>query len=158
LCLTFKGLDRYASRKALGELKNLPDKVLTLDVKEEKSKRSLQQNRLFWELCDRLTEATTGKRRQEDVDDMYISLLSSANAKAIYFEALPEAEENLKRYFRVVKKVDERESKGVKTAVFKCYEGSSSFDTQQMNELIDLALDKLHELGIFDYDDGGGYV
>lgn len=156
LQLTFQCLDRYASRKMLSELKNLPQKILTLDVKEEKSKRSAQQNRLFWELCDRLTEATTGRRRQEDIDDTYIALISEANAKAIYFEGLPETEDALKSCFRIVKVVDERESKGKKTVLFKCYEGSSKFDTKQMNELIDLALDRLHQLGIYDYDERGG--
>ena len=155
LQLTFQGLDKYASRQALSQLKNLPEKALRLEIKEDKSNRSLRQNRLFWELCDRLTEATTGKRRQEDVDDMYIALISEANAKAIYFEGLPESEEHLKKHFRVVKVVDERESKGNKTVLFKCYEGSSQFNTGQMNALIDLALDRLHELGIHDYDEGG---
>lgn len=153
LCLTFKGLDRYAGRKLLGELKEKDDKqIYVLDLKEIKSKRSLNQNALFWELCDRLTEATTGKKRESDVEQTYINLLQEANVSASYLMGLPEIERELKKTYRAVRVVDQRDYGGKQMNVYKCYLGSSHFDVKQMTELIDLVMDKLHEAGVHDID------
>jgi diaminopimelate decarboxylase len=40
--------------------------------------------------------------------------------------------------------------KGVELVAFKCYIGSSQFDTKEMTELIDTALDYAHEVGVVD--------
>lgn len=155
LCLTFKCLDRYASKQALQELKSKPsDQVFVLDAKEEKSKRSINQNALFWELCEKLTEATTGRKRESDVQDTYIFLLNEVNVSAVYLMGLPEIENDLKQTYRIVKVVDSREYQGKKMNVYKCYKGSSKFDVKQMTELIDLVMDKLHEAGVSDIEIG----
>ena len=40
--------------------------------------------------------------------------------------------------------------KGVELVAFKCYIGSSRYDTKEMTELIDTALDYANEIGIDD--------
>ena len=155
LCLTFKGIDRYASRKLLSEIKQKDqEQIFLLDVKEEKSKRSINQNALFWELCERLTEATTGKKRESDVQNTYILLLQEANVSTVFLMGLPETEQELKKTYRIVKTVDSREYQGKTMNVFKCYHGSSTFDVKQMTELIELVMDKLHDAGVTDIDVG----
>ena len=156
VCLTFKGLDRYASKQALQELKSKPnDQVYVLEVKEEKSKRSINQNALFWKLCEKLTETTTGHKRESDVQDTYIYLLQEANVSAVFLMGLPEIENDLKQTYKIVKVVDSRDYKGKNMNVYKCYKGSSKFDVKQMTELIDLVMDKLHEAGVSDIEVGG---
>ena len=65
-------------------------------------------------------------------------------------QGLPEVENDLKQLYRVVKKMDERISNGKTTYIYKCYYGSSKYDTQEMTSLIETTLDSLAELGILD--------
>ena len=64
--------------------------------------------------------------------------------------ALPEAEPLLKKSFRVVRKIDEREVNGKKLNMYQYFIGSSKYDVKEMTELIEATLDKLAELGVYD--------
>ena len=56
----------------------------------------------------------------------------------------------LKKTFRVVRKIDEREVNSKTLNMYQYFIGSSKFNTQEMTELIEATLDKLAELGIVD--------
>ena len=77
-------------------------------------------------------------------------MLEEANVAYDYLLALPEAEPMLKKTFRVVRKIDEREVNGKVLNMYQYFIGSSKFNTQEMTELIEATLDKLAELGIVD--------
>ena len=77
-------------------------------------------------------------------------MLEEANVSYDYLLALPEAEPLLKKSFRVVRKIDEREVNGKKLNMYQYFIGSSKYDVKEMTELIEATLDKLAELGVYD--------
>ena len=77
-------------------------------------------------------------------------MLEETNVAYDALLALPEAEPMLRKSFRVVRKMGEREVSGKTLNVYQYFIGSSKFNTQEMTELIEAVLDKLAELGVYD--------
>jgi len=124
------------------------DMSLTVEVRPYKSKRSLEQNRLMWEMLDLLSEKVNNKRDSEAVWETYIIMLERFGAKYEYLMALPEAEKMLKEQFRASVKIEEREYNGKVMNIYKCYYGSSKFNTKEMTEFINSIQSELAELGV----------
>ena len=124
------------------------DMSLDIEVKPYKSKRSTEQNRLMWEMLDMLSEKANNKRDSEAVWETYIIMLERFGAKYEYLMALPEAEKMLQEQFRASVKIEEREYNGKVMNIYKCYYGSSKFNTKEMTEFINSIQDELKELGI----------
>ncbi len=143
------GPEKEAAMLAYEETKN-SEKKLEVEVKPYRSKRSLEQNKLLWVLLGKLAEGMSGKKNKVSSEEAYAIMLEEANVSYDYLLALPEAEHMLKKSFRVVRKVGEREVKGKTLNVYQYFIGSSKFDTKEMTELIEAVLDKLAELGIYD--------
>lgn len=68
------------------------------EVKEKKSSRSLQQNKLLWKLIDKIA-----KNQNQDEMEVYCALLERANALSDYIITATEMEEALRKTFRGVK-------------------------------------------------------
>lgn len=119
------------------------EKEYQLEIKELKSTRTIQQNRYMWALIHEIS-------KEQDMDDMevYIQALEEANAKYEYIMAPEEAEENLKKGFRAVKVVRPEIHNNKRFYVYKCFVGSSKFNTQEMTRLIDVIVSWCHELNI----------
>ena len=118
----------------------------SFDVK--KKKRSVDQNALMWRLLTIYAEALNGGRTGGITpEQLYMRMLSKYGV-AEFLMVLPEAEDALKDVFRVVQKVDTRLYNGVEMCVFKCYFGSSKYDTKEMKNLIDGIFDEIAEIGI----------
>lgn len=119
------------------------EKEYQLEIKELKSTRTVQQNRYMWALIHEIA-------KEQDMDDMevYIQALEEANAKYEYIMAPEEAEENLKKGFRAVKVVRPEIHNNKRFYVYKCFVGSSKFNTQEMTRLIDVIVSWCHELNI----------
>ena len=113
-----------------------------------KSKRSLDQNALMWRLLTIYADALNGGRVGGIApEEIYMQMLSKYGI-AEFLMVLPEAENTLKEAFRVVRKVDTRDYNGVEMNVYKCYCGSSKYDTKEMTNLIEGIFDELSQLGI----------
>lgn len=113
-------------------------------IQPYKKSRSKDQNALLWAILEEI-QNDTGTNKWT----IYLSLLEHTGVLIEYLEAPHEAEETLKRIFRIVKKVENRTSlKGKPTALYKCYVGSSNFKTNEMKILIDAALGLAQDLGI----------
>lgn len=119
------------------------EKEYQLEIKELKSTRTVQQNRYMWALIHEIA-------KKQGMDDMevYIQALEEANAKYEYIMAPEEAEENLKKGFRAVKVVRPEIHNNKRFYVYKCFVGSSKFNTQEMTRLIDVIVSWCHELNI----------
>lgn len=121
-----------------------PSKLYTLDIKEYKSNRSLEQNRMMWGIIQQISTVTGN-----DEMSIYISGLEHANAKYEFIAALPETETSLKKVFRAISPLGTLVTpKGVELVTYKCYIGSSKFDTGEMTRLIDYFITKAQEVGI----------
>lgn len=118
-------------------------KEYSLEIKELKSKRSVEQNRLMWKLIHEIA-----KEQSMDEMEVYIQALEECNAKYEYVLAQEEAEDKLKKGFRAVKVVRPEEFKGKKFYVYKCFLGSSKFNVSEMKQLLDVITGWCFELNI----------
>lgn len=118
-------------------------KTYDIEIKEHKSKRSIEANRMLWGILQQIKDVT-----DNDLMDLYISVLEKADAKHDFLMVLPETLEQLKKVFRAVKVLEYREYNGKQMAVVKAYIGSSKFNTKEMSLLIDKAIQVASENGI----------
>lgn len=159
MCFVVSHDNRFSAECAYKELKALPEhSKIQLSITQYKSKRSLEQNRMLWALIEKIAIQQSGYARKEDVEDCYCELIERANIADTYeyIPSLPSNKTSLENIYRVVKDygerviVDPKTNRQTNCILFKCFKGSSTFNTKQMSELIDLALDTLAELGVTD--------
>ena len=136
--VTFEITD-YQSKKLIEELEN---QTYNIELKKPRSKRSINQNAYLWACIHEIAKV-------EEIEEMdiYCQLLDSCNAKYELIKTVEEAERTLKKAFRVVKllKFDDVNSK---YAYFKCYYGSSKFDTKEMTKLLENVLVRCYQNNI----------
>lgn len=119
------------------------DKFYVCEIKEPKSKRSLEQNKLLWTLIHHIAKETY----QDDMD-VYCAILERADALSDYVITATDMSETLRKSFRGVKFMRMQEVNGKNCYIFKVYLGSSKMNTTEMNELIEKTMQVCGELGI----------
>ena len=119
------------------------DKTYICEIKEPRSKRSLEQNRLFWRLLHLIAKETF----QSD-EDVYCAVLERADALSDYVITAMDMQDTLRKSFRGVKFIRMQEVNGKDCFVYKVYLGSSKMNTAEMTELIDITMQVASELGI----------
>ena len=122
-----------------------PNKEYVLELKEVRSKRSLQQNKFMWALIHLIADHKDMNMKEIEI---YTLALEEANAKYIYLMGIKEAEDELRKNFRAVKVVRPTYENGKEYIVYKCFVGSSKLDTKEMNKLLDIIISWAEELGI----------
>ena len=127
------------------------DKLYICDIKEPKSQRSLEQNRLLWKLIHSIAKETY----QDDMD-VYCAVLERADALSDYVITAQDIVDDLRKSFRGVKFIRMQEVNGKECFVYKVYIGSSKMNTKEMTELLDICFQICGEYGIdtgeFDYE------
>ena len=122
------------------------DKELTVQVKEYRQKRSLSQNAYMWVLLNEI-----GKAVNRSKEDIYKELVKDYGV----FEILPLKNEAVKRFNHNWSKnglgwftetIGQSKLKGYTNLI--AYYGSSTYDTQEMNRLLDAVVNECQELGI----------
>ena len=121
------------------------DKDYVFEIKEVKSKRSLQQNKYMWALIHELSHHENMNNTEVEI---YTLALEEANSKYIYLLGTPEAEEELRKNFRAVKVVRPTIENGKEFIVYKCFIGTSKMDTKEMTKVLDIIIAWAEELGI----------
>ena len=141
--LTLK-IDNLQHAKMAEEIKQ--DTLLSVEINEAKSKRSIEQNRLLWKLLSEIDKAVNGWRSNDEWS-FYIEALERCSAKFEYIACIEDAEEMLKKVFRAVKfvKVYDAEKR---LNEYKCFYGSSKMNKQEMTMLIETVLDMAIEAGL----------
>ena len=119
------------------------DKTYICEIKEPKSKRSLEQNKLLWKLIHRLAKETY----QDDME-VYCAVLERADALSDYVITAMDMQDTLRKSFRGVRFIRMQEVNGKSCYVYKVYLGSSKMNTSEMNELIEITMQVCSELGI----------
>lgn len=142
-------LSEYYMHKLVTELN---DDRYDVTIKKHKESRSTRQNDMLWGLINRISDEVNGSHRESDIMNIYQDLLKRANVKYVILAAVREAKPTLEQTFRYVMELPNSMTteKGVELVAFKCYIGSSRYDTKEMTELIDTALDYANEIGIDD--------
>lgn len=119
------------------------DKFYVCEIKEPKSKRSLEQNRLLWKLIHLIAKETF-----QDDFEVYCAVLERADALSDYVITAVDMADDLRKSFRGVKFIRMQEVNGKDCFVFKIFLGSSKMNTSEMNELLEITFQLCAELGI----------
>ena len=122
------------------------DKDYKIAITEVKSKRSLQQNALLWNLISEIAKASD---LLPDEDRIYMELIKLAKIKTVHIQTIPEARNDLLKAFRLLHEKERRTSdKGVETVVYECFYGSSTFTQEEMTRFIEVTLYYAEQHGI----------
>ena len=122
------------------------DKELTVQVKEYRQKRTLSQNAYMWVLLNEI-----GKAVNRSKEDIYKELVKDYGV----FEILPLKNEAVNRFNHnwtknglgwFTETIGQSKLKGYTNLI--AYYGSSTYDTQEMNRLLDAVVNECQELGI----------
>ena len=122
------------------------DKELTVQVKEYKQKRSLSQNAYMWVLLDEI-----GKAINRSKEDVYKELVKDYGV----FEIIPLKDEAVERFNHnwcknglgwFTQILGKSKLNGYTNLII--YYGSSTYNTQEMNRLLDAVVSECEELGI----------
>lgn len=121
------------------------EKEYSLELKEVKSKRTLQQNKYMWALIHSIAHHESMNQNEIEI---YSLALEEANSKYIYLMGTPEAEDELRKNFRAVRVVRPTVENGKEFIVYKCFIGTSKMDTKEMKKVLDIIIAWAEELGI----------
>ncbi len=131
-------------KEIIAELLKLDmDRLYVVEVKEPKSKRSLEQNKMLWQLIHAIAKET----HQDDME-VYCACLERADALSDYIITDYDMEDELRKCFRGVRFVRKQEVNGKECNIYKVYIGSSKMNTKEMTELLDITLQICGELNI----------
>lgn len=146
-------------KKALAQFGERLDtsKEYSIEIKEIKRKRSLDQNRYFWKLLDEIDTAING--RPYDSWQVYLDCLERANIKyEIVFipkDISNDSKREMLENYRATKYMLDADCEGITVEMYRCYIGQSKMNTKEMSLLIDTALDMAAEAGVpIDYWEG----
>lgn len=152
--VTFE-LNSFLDAQVIGQMEK--NSLYRFKFDEIKSKRSINQNNMMWNLIHEISVARNSDlATSEDDWAVYLEALERAQAKFEYIAIKPEALPMLKQAFRAVKELNRfTTEKGVEMAQCKVYYGSSKMDVKEMGKLIDVVLAMASEEGVpldqFDY-------
>ena len=102
-------------KQAITWLLEQDDKKL-YEFKEKKPSRSLKQNKLLWELIDKIA-----KNQKQDDMEVYCALLERANALSDYIITATEMEDALRKTFRGVKFMRKQVVNNKECNIYKVY-------------------------------------
>lgn len=102
-----------------------PNKVYDLIIQEHPTLRSLQQNKLLWELCSKIGEKTTMAK-----EDVYINMLKSYGQSDVF---TIKKNVRLSHYFKYYEVME----KGQYFNDVIVYRGSSTYTKEEMKLLLD---------------------
>lgn len=134
-------VSNYQHQQWLSELDT--DKEYSVEIKEVKSKRSIQQNKLLWSLLHELEVES-----KELAMDWYIKALVDTGAIVDYIWCADRTEDTVMKSFRAIQKMKYEKMKNVDGYWYRVIVGSSKFNISEMNELIDTVLRYCAELNI----------
>lgn len=153
---TVVGYNVRIARMAANEVKQYKGPIV-VEIKEKRNSRSLEQNAMLWALITKIAIHQSGKATQTTMNDTYCALLEEASVVAGYMTVpqIEGMEDKLRLAFRTVQKagtriIKNKDGYAQEMDVYKFFVGSSKFDTKEMTELIETALDRCADLGIVD--------
>jgi hypothetical protein len=121
------------------------NKEYVFEIKEVKSKRTIQQNKYMWALIHEIAHHESMNQTEVEI---YSLALEEANAKYIYLLGTKDVEDELKKNFRAVRVVRPTVENGKEFIVYKCFVGTSKMDTKEMTKVLDIIVAWAEELGI----------
>jgi hypothetical protein len=106
----------------------------SLDFKLVKDKRTLQQNKMMWELCKELAMKING---DTDINAIYCNAIERFSPVFIPVLTSLDNKDKLLSGFRAIKLLSVNNVNGQQVGNFQCFVGSSNFNKKEMGMLID---------------------
>jgi len=150
IALQFDAMRRCQIVLTLKDPRNINDlqdaigrgKVLDVEVKQHRERRSLDANAYFWKLLDTLAGALHTTK-----DELYLEMLDRYGVFT-HIIVKPEAVEKVKHEWRLVRELSRGSVGGVEGVQLQCFFGSSSYDSKEMSRLIEGLISECKECGI----------
>ena len=129
-------------------LADLKGKPLTVEVKEKRPHRSVRQNSLLWALISEIDKTENGRTSDDGEMTIYCNLIKMARIKTLDYVMSEEVYQHTVKQgiFRHIEIMSHDEYYG--TMEVRCYIGTSHFDTKEMTDFIETALDYGANLGL----------
>lgn len=121
---------------------DLEGKLLDIDLKVHREKRSKDANALLWACIGDIARVL-----KQDAWSVYLMLLKRYG-KFTYIVVKPEAVDAVKRQWRETEIVGDIDIHGTKGVQMLCYYGSSTYDTAEMSALLNGTVSELEEMGL----------
>jgi len=135
---------RHEIATDLQELKDVlaKGKLLSVEIKQHRVKRSLDANAYMWVLLSELAAALHTTK-----DELYLVMLERYGVFT-HVVVKPNVVDRVKQEWRTVRELGEVTIKGQTGIQLQCFFGSSTYDTAEMARLIDGVVSECKEVGI----------
>lgn len=120
----------------------IKDKLLTINAVIHNEKRSKNANALLWECIGKIARA-----KRMDKWLVYLDILKHYGISS-YVCVKPEAVEGLKRIWREIEVIGDLEINGKKATQCLCYYGSSTYNVQEFNDLLNCVFAEMDSMGL----------
>ena len=136
-----------SSKECLLHIQELTDaitkgKLLDVEIKVHRNRRSLNANAYRWVLLSKMAEALKTSK-----DELYLMMLDRYGVFT-HVIVKPEAVERVKAEWRTVREIGKGKIGNTEGVQLQCYFGSSTYDTKEMATLIDGVVSECKEIGI----------
>lgn len=116
-----------------------PGEVVKLEIKRQKDKRTLKQNRYIWLIISMIDEKINGCCSDEM--NIYCQIIEQAKIKTDYIQTLEGAKKRLEDIYRVVKEIEKRGN----SVLYRCYLGTSQFTKEEMTRFIEVLINRAYQ-------------
>lgn len=118
------------------------DKLLNVEIKQHRPRRSLDANAYLWVMLDKLADAINTDKWQ-----VYLDMLARYGVFT-HLIVKPQVVDRVKEEWRAVRELGEVTVKGKTGVQLQCYFGSSGYNSKEMSRLIDGVVSECKELGV----------
>jgi hypothetical protein len=117
-------------------------KLLDVEVKQHRNRRSLDANALLWKMCTEIANVIRSSK-----DEVYLQMLERYGVFT-HIIVKQEAVERIKKEWRTVRVLGEVAVNGKTGIQLQCYYGSHLYDSKEFSILLDGVISEARELGI----------
>lgn len=118
------------------------DKLLTVEVKQYRQKRSLDSNAYLWVLLSKMAD-----KLHTTKDELYLQVLERYGVFT-HIVVKPHVVERVKAEWRTVRELGEVTINGQTGIQLQCFFGSSTYNSKEMATLIDGVVSECKEMGL----------
>ena len=117
-------------------------KLLAVEVKQHRQKRSLDSNGMLWAILQQIAEVVGSTK-----DEIYLQMLERYGVFT-HIIVKPNVVEKVKQEWRTVRELGEVTVNGQTGIQLMCFFGSHSYDTKEFSVLLTGVIDEARSMGI----------
>ncbi len=135
-------INRRQAQQDVADLRQVLErgKLLAVEVKQHRERRSLDANALLWALLGEMAAALNTNK-----DELYLEVLTRYGVFT-HIVVKPEVVERVKQEWRTVRELGEVIVNGKKGIQLQCYFGSSTYNQKEFSVLLDGVVSEAKEM------------